>query len=83
MNLNKKAIKGLLKVEEGHLGKIMLLFSMNSNILIPHPSYLGVYQDEEKTRALQSDKYLFWVGTKKNFFDKTVVHVYPLTLGIK
>ena len=41
----------------------MLLHGINDNILIPNLSYLGVYQDEEK-RAIQRDKYCFWVGIK-------------------
>ena len=35
----------------------MLFGDINYNILIPHPYYSGVYQDEEKNRALQRDKY--------------------------
>ena len=45
----------------------MILRGMNDNILIPHPSYLGVYQDKVKMRALQREKYfLGWNQTKKN-----------------
>ena len=42
----------------------MLLHGVNDNILIYCPSYLSVYQDESKKRALRRDKYIFWVGTK-------------------
>ena len=52
-------------------------------MIIPHPSYLGVYQDEEKMRSLQSDKYLLgWNQTKKET-GKMVVHISLSTLGIK
>ena len=35
----------------------MLLRGINYTILIYHPSYSGVYQNEAKMRALQRDKY--------------------------
>ena len=54
----------------------MILHSIHDNIIIPQSSYLGVYKDEEKNRALQRDKYVFEVGTKLKT-DKTVVHVSP------
>ena len=37
----------------------MLLNDINDNIIIPHPYYSGVYQDESKNRAPTRDKYLF------------------------
>ena len=43
---------------------MILLSGINDHILIPHLSYLGVYQDEEKIRDLQRDKYFLGVGTK-------------------
>ena len=36
----------------------MLIDGKNDNIITPHPSYLGVYQDEAKIRVLTRDKYL-------------------------
>ena len=52
----------------------MLLCGINDNVIISHPSYLGVYQYEAKMGALQRDRYfLGWYQTKKT--DKTVVHV--------
>ena len=39
---------------------MLLLHGINDNILIPKLSYLGVYQDEEKMKAPQRDKYTFW-----------------------
>ena len=29
----------------------MVLHDINDNILIPHPSYLGVYQDEDTNKS--------------------------------
>ena len=43
-----KTRKHLLKFEDKLPGKIMLLHGINDNMLISHPSYLGVYQDESK-----------------------------------
>ena len=60
----------------------MLIHGINDNIRIPHLSYLGVYQYEFNMRALQKDKYLFWVGTKPQKTDKTVVHISTSALGI-
>ena len=49
----------------------MLLYGINNNILISHLSYLGLYHNEPKMRALQRDKYFFgWEPSKKK-----VVHV--------
>ena len=41
----------------------MLLHGINYNILIYYLSYLGVYQDETKMRALQRNKYFGGVDT--------------------
>ena len=42
-------------------GQMVLLHGINDNIIIPHPSYSGVYQDEEKMRSLIRDKYVFGI----------------------
>ena len=42
----------------------MLLYGINNNILISHLSYLGLYHDEPKMRALQRDKYFFLGGNQ-------------------
>ena len=45
---------------------MVLLHGINNNIIIPRPSYFGVYQDEAKIRVLQGDKYFWgWDQTKK------------------
>ena len=62
---------------------MILLHGINNNILITHIYYLGVYRDYAKMRALQMQKYKFWVETKPGKNWKTVVHVYPSTLGLK
>ena len=59
---------------------MVLLHGIYDNIKITDPSYSGVYQDEAKTRALQSDIFLGRNQTKKT--DKMVVHVSPSTMGI-
>ena len=41
-------IKFLSNSWDRHPGKMMLLHDINDNILIPYPSYLGVYQDKAK-----------------------------------
>ena len=62
---------------------MVLIHSINDNILIPFLSYSGVYWDEaKKTRDLGIDKYVLGLEpNQKN--DKTAVHVSPSTLGIK
>ena len=43
----------------------MLLRVINDNILISHPSYPGVYQDEAKNQELYKEIIIyFWVVTK-------------------
>ena len=48
-------IKAYLTVECIRLGKMMLLRGINYNILIPHLSYFGVYQDEAQKLELYKD----------------------------
>ena len=52
----------------------MLIHGINDNIIIPHPSYLGVFQDEAKNES--SNKISMFLGgwnkTKKT--DKREVH---------
>ena len=60
----------------------MLLCGINDNILIPHPSYSGVYQDEtKKVRNLSRYKYVLGVEPNKENW-KTVVHFYLSTLDM-
>ena len=54
----------------------MLLHGTNDDILIPHPSLLGMYKDEKK-KFLQRDNFFLRVGTKPKKTDKTVVQVSP------
>ena len=54
---------------------MVLLHDINDHILIPHPYYSGVYQDEAKKQELYKEINIFGVGTKQNKTDKTVVHV--------
>ena len=42
---------------------MVLLYGINDNIIIPHPSYLGVYQYEKKIITLTRYKYIF--GSEK------------------
>ena len=53
---------------------MMFLHGINDNLLISHPSYLGVCQDEAKNES-STKRYLLSGGLEPNFFYKTVVHV--------
>ena len=56
----------------------MLLHGMNDNILIPHLSYLGVYQDKAKKWELYKEINIHILGwNQEEKTDKTVVHVSP------
>ena len=70
-----------LKVEDIiRPGKIMHIRGINYNIIISHPSYSSVYQDEAKMRSLKDINFcLALVPNQKN--DKTVVHIYSPTVG--
>ena len=62
---------------------MVLLHGINDNIMIPHPSYSGVYQDKaKKTRSLQRDEYSFGSETNKKT-DKRAVHVSLSRLELK
>ena len=62
---------------------MMLIQGINDNILIPHLSYLGVFQDEAKKLHLYKEINVFW-GLEPNpqKTDKTGVHVSLSTLSI-
>ena len=62
----------------------MLLHNINNNILIYHPSYPDLYQDEAKKRELQKEiNIYFWVGTKPKKTYNTVVHLTHAIINIK
>ena len=44
---------------------MIIIYCLNDKILIPHPSFLGVHQNEAKIRALQIYKYVLGVETKQ------------------
>ena len=49
----------------------MIIHVINDNILSPHMSYLGVYQDEVKNESFTKiNIYIFWVGTKPKKSEK-------------
>ena len=59
----------------------MLLHGINDNILISHPSSLGVYQYDAKNKTLQRDNLgEGWNQTPKT--DKTKVHVTHAIMNI-
>ena len=59
---------------------MIFLRSIHDSILIIHLSYLGVYQDESKIRALQINDIFGGFGTQLPKSNKTVVHVSTSTL---
>ena len=61
------------------------MHGINDNKLIPHLSYLGVYQDEVKTRDLYKEINIYiwgWNQTPQNT-DKKMLHVCLPKMGIK
>ena len=60
----------------------MLLYVMNVNIRIYHPSQSRVYQDEAKMRALQRDKYFWGLEPNQKIIDKTTVHITHAIINI-
>ena len=61
----------------------MLPRGINDNILVPHLSYLGLYQDKAKTREVYKGTILGggWNQNPQKY-DKIVVQISPSTLVI-
>ena len=69
---NKRPIE---KGEDRHPRKMMILHYTNNNIIISHPYYLGVYQDESENSELYQEIIVLGVGTKTKTTAETVVRV--------
>ena len=62
---------------------MIILRGITDNIIISHPSYSGVYQDEAKNEIFIK-RYIF-LGLEPNQkkTDKTVIHVSLSTVGLR